>query len=131
MFEKVLDDLKDCERDLQMIADDVETDGWIANMLRSIIYTIENTQKNICSISDDCRSVPNVTNTEQEFAKFETAGELLEFLLGLSDSDLNKRVVLGRNEYDFSHKWGVRVLGIVNDADWVRKDDDSILICSK
>lgn len=131
MFEKVLDDLKDCERDLQMIADDVETDGWIANMLRSIIYTIENTQKNICSIADDCRSVPNVTNTEQEFAKFETAGELLEFLLGLSDSDLNKRVVLGRNEYDFSHKWGVRVLGIENDADWVRKDDDSILICSK
>lgn len=131
MFDEVLDDLKDCERDLQMLRDDSEVDSWISFTLRCIIYKLQDAQKNLCSIADDCRSVPNETNTEQEFAKIETAGELLEFLSGLSEHDLNKRVVLGRNEYDFSSKWMVRVLGVVNDAEWVRKDDDSILICSK
>lgn len=128
MFEKVLDDLKDCERDLQMIAD-VEKDGLISNMLRSIIYTIKDTQKNICSIADDCRLVPNVTNTEQEFAKFETAGELLEFLLGLGERDLMKPVVIGRNEWD--DNMYMRYVGVVYDVDWVRNDSNEVIICSK
>ena len=53
MFDKVLDDLKDCERDLQEIADDKDTDVGVSLMLRSVIYTIQKTQKNLCSIADD------------------------------------------------------------------------------
>lgn len=52
MFNKVLDDLKDCERDLQMLRDDSAVDSWISYMLRSIIYKIQDTQKNLCSIAD-------------------------------------------------------------------------------
>ena len=128
MFERVLDDLKDCERDLQMIAA-VETDGLISNMLHSIIYTIEDIQKNLCSNADDCRSVSNVTNTEQEFAKFETAGELLEFLLGLSDSDLRKPVVIGRNEWD--DNMYMKYVGVEYEVDWVRNDSNEVIICCK
>ena len=54
MFDKVLDDLKDCERDLQMIADDKDTDVGVSFMLRSIIYRLLDAQKNLCSIADDC-----------------------------------------------------------------------------
>lgn len=54
MFDKVLDDLKDCERDLQEIVDDKDTEEWVSLMLRSAIYTIQKTQKNIREISDDC-----------------------------------------------------------------------------
>ena len=54
MFDKVLDDLKDCERDLQEIVDDKDTDVGVSLMLRSVIYTIQKTQKNIREISDDC-----------------------------------------------------------------------------
>jgi 3-phenylpropionate/cinnamic acid dioxygenase small subunit len=54
MFDKVLDDLKDCERDLQEIVDDKETEEWVSLMLRSVIYTIQKTQKNIREITDDC-----------------------------------------------------------------------------
>ena len=53
MFDKVLDDLKDCERDLQEIADDKDTDVGVSLMLRSVIYTIQKTQKNLRSIADD------------------------------------------------------------------------------
>jgi hypothetical protein len=56
MFDKVLDDLKDCERDLQMLADDKEIDSWVSWMLRSVIYKIQDTHKNLCSIADDCES---------------------------------------------------------------------------
>lgn len=128
MIKRILDDLKDCERDLQMIAN-VETDGLISEMLRSIIYTIEDTQKNLCSIADDCRSVPNVTNTEQEFAKLETAGELLEFLSGLSEHDLNKRVVIGRNEWD--DNMYMKYVGVEYEVDWVRNDYNEVIICCK
>lgn len=54
MFDKVLDDLKVCELDLQMIADDKDTDIGVSFMLRSIIYRIQDAQKNLCSIADDC-----------------------------------------------------------------------------
>lgn len=54
MFDKVLDDLKDCERCLQEIADDKDIDVGLSFMLRSIIYTIQKTQKNIREITDDC-----------------------------------------------------------------------------
>jgi 3-phenylpropionate/cinnamic acid dioxygenase small subunit len=54
MFDKVLDDLKDCERDLQEIVDDKEIEEWVSFMLRSVIYTIQKTQKNIREITDDC-----------------------------------------------------------------------------
>ena len=40
MFDKVLDDLKVCEFDLQMIADDKDTDIGVSFMLRSIIYSV-------------------------------------------------------------------------------------------
>ena len=56
MFDKVLDDLKDCERDLQMIADDKDTDVGVSFMLSSIIYRIQDAQKNLSSIADDCES---------------------------------------------------------------------------
>jgi hypothetical protein len=56
MFDKVLDDLKDCERDLQMIADDKDIDVGVSFMLRSIIYRMQDAQKNLCSIADDCES---------------------------------------------------------------------------
>lgn len=54
MFDKVLDDLKDCERDLQMLADDAEADVGLKFMLRSIIYKIQDAHKNLCSIADNC-----------------------------------------------------------------------------
>lgn len=54
MFDKVLDDLKICELDLQMIADDKDTDVGVSFMLRSIIYRMQDAQKNLCSIADDC-----------------------------------------------------------------------------
>ena len=54
MFDKVLDDLKDCERVLQEIVDDKDTDAGVSLMLRSVIYTIQKTQKNIREITDDC-----------------------------------------------------------------------------
>ena len=54
MFDKILDDLKDCERDLQEIVDDKDTDVGVSLMLRSVIYTIQKTQKNIREITDDC-----------------------------------------------------------------------------
>ena len=54
MFVKILDDLKDCERDLQEIVDDKDTDAGVSLMLRSVIYTIQKTQKNIREITDDC-----------------------------------------------------------------------------
>lgn len=56
MFDKVLDDLKDCERDLQMLKDDSEVDSWISWTLRSIIYKLQDAQKNLSSIADDCES---------------------------------------------------------------------------
>ena len=56
MFDKVLDDLKDCERDLQMLVDDKEVDSWVSWMLRSVIYKIQDTHKNLSSIADDCES---------------------------------------------------------------------------
>lgn len=56
MFDKVLDDLKDCERDLQMLVDDKEVDSWVSLMLRSVIYKIQDTHKNLSSIADDCES---------------------------------------------------------------------------
>ena len=54
MFDTVLDDLKICELDLQMIADDKETDIGVSFMLRSVIYRIQDAQKNLCSFADDC-----------------------------------------------------------------------------
>ena len=54
MFDKVLDELKDCERCLQEIADDKDIDVGLSFMLRSIIYRMQDAQKNLCSIADDC-----------------------------------------------------------------------------
>ena len=127
MFDKVLHDLKNCERDLQMITNEDITDVWVSYKLRSIMYIIEDTQKNLREIADNCRSVPNVTNNERQSAKFKTAGELLEFLLGLSDNDLNKRVVIGRNEWD--PRMYAKYVGVEYDVDWVRNDDKSVMIC--
>ena len=53
MFDKVLDDLKVCELDLQEIVNDKDTDVWVSHMLRSVIYRIQDAQKNLCSIADD------------------------------------------------------------------------------
>jgi hypothetical protein len=129
MFDKVLDDLKDCERDLRMIAEDSEADAWVSCMLRSIIYRIQNTQKNLWSIADNYKVVPNATNYEQKSAKFKTAGELLDFLLGLRDRDLNKRVVIGRNVWDerMFTKW----CSVQHKAEWIRNDDEDIMIFCK
>lgn len=129
MFNRVLNDLKNCERDLQMIADDKATDIWVSLKIRNIIYTIEDTQKNLCSIADSYEVVPNVTKKGRRSAKFETARELLEFLLGLSDRDLNKPVVIGRNEWD--DRMYMRYVGVEYDVDWVRNDDKDIMICCK
>ena len=127
MFDKVIDDLKDCERDLQMLRDNSEVDSWIYYTLRSIIYKIQDAQKNLWSIADSYKVVPNVTNNGRDRAKFKTAGELLDFLLGLSDRDLDKRVVIGRNEYD--PRMYAKYVGVEYDVDWVRNDDKSVMIC--
>jgi hypothetical protein len=129
MFDKVLDDLKDCERDLQMLRDDSEVDSWISWTLRSIIYKLQDAQKNLCSIADSYKVVPNVTDNRRDRAKFETAGELLDFLLGLRDRDLNKRVVIGRNVWDerMFTKW----CSVQHKAEWIRTDDENIMIFCK
>lgn len=127
MFDKILYDLKDCECVLQKLADDTEVEAWISCTLRSIIYKIQDTQKNLCSIADNCRSVPNTTNNERQSAKFiKTAGELLDFLLGLRDRDLNKRVVIGRNVWD--DRLPMKYVGVVRGAEWIRNDDEDIMI---
>ena len=53
MFDKVLDDLKDCEYDLQEIVNDKDTDVWVSHMLRAVIYRMQDAQKNLRSIADD------------------------------------------------------------------------------
>lgn len=129
MFNRVLNDLKDCEYKLQMIADDKDTDIWVSLKLRPVISTIEDTQKNICAIADSYEKVPNVTKKGQKSAKFETAGELLEFLLGLSDRDLNKPVVIGRNEWD--DRMYMRYVGVQYEVDWVSNGSNDVMICCK
>ena len=129
MFNKVLDDLKDCECDLRTLSVDSKVDSWICYTLRSIIYKIQNAQKNLCSIANDCMSVPNATNYEQKSAKFKTAGELLDFLLGLRDRDLNKRVVIGRNVWD--ERMFMKWCSVQHKAEWIRNDDEDIMIFCK
>ena len=130
MFDKVLDDLKYCKRILNTI--DNAGDGDL--LIESVISRIEDSLSNLSRIEDSLSNLNmsylNKPKKRQDGTKFKTAGELLEFLLGLSNRDLNKPVVLGRNEYDFSSKWMVTVRGITDDADWVRNYDDVILICS-
>ena len=53
MFDKVLDDLKDCEYDLQEIVNDKDADVWVSHMLRAVIYRIQDAQKNLRSIAND------------------------------------------------------------------------------
>lgn len=120
MFNELINDLKYCKRVLHTVANDGKTDSLNAHMIQCVIRRIEDSLYNL-----------NMPKKRRDAIKFETGGELLEFLLGLSDRDLNKCVKIGRNEYDFSSKWGVKVFGYVQDVDWVRKDDESILICCK
>jgi hypothetical protein len=129
MFDKVLYDLKECEYDLQEIVNDKDTDVWVSHMLRCVIYRIQDTQKNIREIADDYETIPDKTYPEQKSAKFKTAGELLDFLLGLRDRDLNKRVVIGRNVWDerMFTKW----CSVQHKAEWIRNDVEDIMIFCK
>ena len=71
----------------------------------------------------------DLKDCEQDSANFETAGELLEFLSGLSEHDLNKRVVICRNEWD--DRMYMRYVSVVEDVDWVRNDSNEVIICCK
>lgn len=118
MFNELINDLKYCKRVLHTVANDGKTDSLNAHMIQCVIRRIEDSLFNL-----------NMPKKRRDVIKFETAGELLEFLLGLNERDLRKPVTIGKNEWD--DRMYMKYVGVVYEVDWVRNDDKDVIICCK
>ena len=131
MIKEVLDELKNCNKELQLVEKDENIDMYHAYIIRECIKNIKNISNKICDISD-CRIIPvskknGIHSSRGRF--FKTAKDLLEFLLSLSERDLSKAIKIGKNEWD-ANVYMCEV-GRIYNVDWIRNDKTNILICCK
>lgn len=131
MFKEVLDELKNCNKELQLIEEDENIDAYYAYIIHECIENIKNISNKICYISD-CRINPVIKENGNHSRKgvfFKTAKDLLEFLLSLSEHDLSKPIKIGKNVWDKDVY--IHYVSRIYNVDWVRNDKTDVLICCK